>query len=339
MTTSVLARLLRPLAAAAAAAVIVTASAAASFAADPVKLKFRLNYVPSGSHSPFFLAVKNGWYKDAGVDVEIEDGRGSAQTISLVAAGQSDIGYTDLSAATIAMTKDVPIKAIGILIRTSGQGVIVHHGAKLTKPEDFKGKQIIYNNAGAAEQALFKGFMATAGLKEGDFTLVGVDSASKEAAILSEQGDAAVAPLPYLLALLEGKREFSHVKFSDFGLRLLDIGLVANDTIIAEKPDALKAFLAVSAKAYTYALDGHAEEAVDAMISMRPDAKINRDQALAYLRYNEPLMQSPSTQGKPHFYMSAENWTDMVSNLEKVGMIPAGVNPTDLYDPTLAPQE
>lgn len=339
MTTFTLARLLRPLAALAAAAVIVTAAGTASEAADPVKLKFRLNYVPSGSHSPFFLAVQKGWYKDAGLDVEIEDGRGSAQTISLVAAGQSDIGYTDLSAATIAMTKDIPVKAIGILIRTSGQGVIVHHGADLTKPEDFRGKQVVYNNAGAAEQALFRGFMATAGMKDGDFTLLGVDSASKEAAILSQQGDAAVAPLPYLMALLEGKREFTHVKFSDFGLHLLDIGLVANNDILAKNPEAIRAFLAVSSKAYTYALDGNLEESVDAMIAMRPDAKINRDQAIGYLRYNEPLMQSPSTQGKPHLYMSAQNWEDMVANLEKVGMIPAGVNPLDLYDATLAPQE
>lgn len=338
MATLMLARLLRPLAALAAAAVISTLAVAPSAADDLVDLKFRLNYVPSGSHSPFFLAVKNGWYKDAGLNVTIEDGRGSAQTISLVAGGQDDIGYTDLTAASVAITKGIPIKAIAALIRTSGQGVIVNHNENLNKPEDFRGKEIIYNNAGAAEQALFGGFLATAGMTVKDVNMVGVDSASKEASILAERGDAAVAPLPYLKALLEGKREFKHVMFSDFGLRLLDIGLVANTTVMKEKPEALKKFLAVTAKAYAYALDGHQEESVDAMISMRPDARINRDQAIRYLNYNEPLMQSPSTQGKPVGYMSATNWEEMVSNLEKVGLLQPGVKPTDLYDPSFQPE-
>jgi NitT/TauT family transport system substrate-binding protein len=319
-------------------AAVIGLAAGSAAAADETKLKFRLNYVPSGSHSPFFLAVQKGWYKEAGVDVEILDGRGSAQTISLVAAGQDDVGYTDLTALTIAKVKGIPVKAIAALIRTSGQGVIVHRNANLSKPEDFRGKEIIYNNAGAAEQALFAGFLATAGMKASDVKLVGVDSASKEAAILSEKGDAAVAPLPYLQALLEGKREFKHIKFSDFGQRLLDIGLIANETVMKEKPQALKAFLAVTAKAYAYALDGHMGESVDAMIAMRQDAKINREQAINYLRYNEPLMGSPSTVGKPIGYMSAQNWEDMVENLVKVGLMPAGVKPTDLYDPSFQPQ-
>jgi NitT/TauT family transport system substrate-binding protein len=317
-------------------AAMVLGSVGFSEAQQLTKLTLRLNYVPSGFHSPFFLGVTKVWYKEAGIDLEILDGRGSGPTINLVAAGQDDIGYTDLTALAIAKSKDIPVKAIAILIRTSGQGVIVNKG-DLKKPEDFRGKEIIFNNASAAEPALFEGFLATAGMTKNDVKMIGVDTASKEASILTEKGDAAVAPLPYLQALFEGKKQIKHVMFSDFGQRLLDIGLIANDTTIKTKGPALKAFLAVTAKAYDYAIKNQSE-AVDAMISMRQDAKIDKQVAINYIKYNVPMMQSPSTQGKPVGYMSKENWEEMVTNLQKVGLLPKEVKATDLYDPSFQPQ-
>jgi hypothetical protein len=50
------------------------------------------------------------------------------------------------------------------------------------------------------------------------------------------------------------------------------------------------------------------------------------------------MMQSPSTQGKPVGYMSKENWEEMVTNLQKVGLLPKEVKATDLYDPSFQPQ-
>ena len=42
------------------------------------KLTFTLNWVAGGDHAPYFYAQKMGLYKDAGVNVEFETGRGSA---------------------------------------------------------------------------------------------------------------------------------------------------------------------------------------------------------------------------------------------------------------------
>ena len=47
-------------------------------AASAEKLTFTLNWVAGGDHAPYFYAQKMGWYKDAGVDVTFETGRGSA---------------------------------------------------------------------------------------------------------------------------------------------------------------------------------------------------------------------------------------------------------------------
>ena len=42
------------------------------------KLTFTLNWVAGGDHAPYFYAQKMGWYKDAGINIDFETGRGSA---------------------------------------------------------------------------------------------------------------------------------------------------------------------------------------------------------------------------------------------------------------------
>ena len=56
--------------------------------ASAEKLTFTLNWVAGGDHAPYFYAQKMGWYKQAGVDVEFETGRGSAASAQKVGAGR-----------------------------------------------------------------------------------------------------------------------------------------------------------------------------------------------------------------------------------------------------------
>src|SRR5687768_12006941 len=48
------------------------------------KLTFTLNWVAGGDHAPYFYAQKMGWYKQAGLDIDFETGRGSAASAQKV---------------------------------------------------------------------------------------------------------------------------------------------------------------------------------------------------------------------------------------------------------------
>src|SRR5262245_45406415 len=56
------------------------------------KLTLRLDYTASGLHAPFYLALKQGWFEKAGIDLYMEDGNGSSATVKLVGAGSFDLG-------------------------------------------------------------------------------------------------------------------------------------------------------------------------------------------------------------------------------------------------------
>src|SRR5256886_4573423 len=76
---------------------LATLVALAAAEASAQKLTFTLNWVAGGDHAPYFYAQKMGLYKQAGLDVDFETGRGSAASAQKVGAGQSQLGLSDMA--------------------------------------------------------------------------------------------------------------------------------------------------------------------------------------------------------------------------------------------------
>ena len=59
-------------------------------------MKMTFNWVADTGYIPFLYADELGYYKDAGIEMEFEQGRGSVVTAQLIAQGQADVGYAEL---------------------------------------------------------------------------------------------------------------------------------------------------------------------------------------------------------------------------------------------------
>ena len=59
------------------------------------KASLRLNWYLGGLHVPFYYGVAKGFFKDEGIDLTINEGRGSANTSQVVAAGSDTFGMAD----------------------------------------------------------------------------------------------------------------------------------------------------------------------------------------------------------------------------------------------------
>jgi NitT/TauT family transport system substrate-binding protein len=307
-----------------------------SAAAQPTKLIMTMEFTPQGFHMPFYYARQKGWFEQAGVDLEIKDGKGSAVTINLVGAGQSDLGFTPGSAAAIARPKGVPVKTIATILHRSAYGLIVRQGLNLRRPEDFKGKEIVFTN-GAIEGQLTEAFLAKGGLKKGDYRLLGVDAGSKIASIVSGKSDAACAPVPFYTGLLKGKQEIDSLLYSDFGIHMVDIGIISSDDTIKEKGPALKRFVEVMSRAYTEVAAGKQEEGAAAMRAARPDGTIDAPALVNMFNAYIPLAESPDSRGKPIGYISKAGWVETLESLEALALVAKGTKPDGMYDLAFAP--
>jgi hypothetical protein len=90
-----------------AAALAWTALATApAVAADKVVLM--LNWYVYGEHAPFYYGKAKGIFAAEGIELEIQEGRGSAATTQAVAAKTADFGYVDVPTMMRAAVKGAP---------------------------------------------------------------------------------------------------------------------------------------------------------------------------------------------------------------------------------------
>src|ERR1700756_4394044 len=60
-------------------------------------IRFTLDWFPGSYHAPFFIALYKGYYKDEGLDVTIDGGKGSGQVVRQLASGVYDLGFPDIN--------------------------------------------------------------------------------------------------------------------------------------------------------------------------------------------------------------------------------------------------
>src|ERR1700722_12891279 len=137
-----------------------------------------LNWYVYGEHAPFYYGKAKGLYAAEGIDLEIQEGRGSAATIQAVAAKTANFGYVDVPTMMRAAVKGAPVIATGVLLQTSPMSVMGLAEKKSRKPEDIKGKTVAITPADSMTQ-IWPLFLKKTGLKESDFHTVAGDGQTK----------------------------------------------------------------------------------------------------------------------------------------------------------------
>jgi hypothetical protein len=161
--------MIRTIAAISAALIWTALSVLPASAADKVVLM--LNWYVYGEHAPFYYGKAKGIYAAEGIDLEIQEGRGSAATTQAVAAKTANFGYVDVPTMMRAAVKGAPITATGVLLQTSPMSAMGFVEKNIKKPEDIKGKTVAITPADSMTQ-IWPLFLKKTGLKESDFQTV-----------------------------------------------------------------------------------------------------------------------------------------------------------------------
>lgn len=296
------------------------------------KLKVRLDWTPWGVQAPFHLAMQKGWFKQAGLDVTLEDGNGSVTTVQLVGSSdQFDVGHAALAPMMIARDKGLPVKAVAVFARQSDVGLLVPQGAGIKGPKDLKGKKIAYTT-GSLEAPFIDAFLASGGLKRSDVELVSVDAAGKAATYAAGRTDAAFSSVPFFLPVVSATRPSEGIKFSDAGLHMPSFGLIASEDKLKSRGDAIMRFASVAAGAWQYIYDGHQDEAVDAIVAQRPQAKLDKKVLRGQIDALKVHMTSPNSGGQPIGVHMEKDWAEAVKTLVSANVIKTA-DPKSFYEP------
>ncbi len=297
-------------------------------------LTFWLNYPAAGFNAGYELAVKNGYYKAAGLDVKIEPGNGSQITAQLIASGKADIGFADSAPVMKLISDGAKIKILATILQGNPNQITALKGKGIASVKDLKGKSVAIPNGGS-QAAMFPLVLAANGLTASDIQQVNMPKESMVAALLQGRVDAILGSIDFFaIQLKDLGAETTDFPFIDNGAPTVSTSIVASESYLAKNPDQAKAFVAASLKGWYAAIDDP-KAAVAAMKEMFPDA--SEEQAPAQLEATKYLMcvNRAKFVGKA----TPEQWADTVSILGKIGMLPAGKEATTYYTYDYLPPE
>lgn len=293
-------------------------------------LVVQTDWSPHGMHAGLHLAVEKGWFEEAGLSVEVQDGRGSNATIQQVAAGQIDVGFAQLGSMASAVSNGLPVTAIMGFVRAGDNGLMVPRDSGWTSLEDLRGKRIAVP-AGGATSAFADAFFSAAGMSRSDFMVVNVDSSAMVSTYTSGGADAALSTVAFFKPIVEEVRPSEGILFADLGLRVPGYGLLVHRDDLEDKADALERLVAVQQRTWEYIFDGNEEEAADAIIAQRADMRLDREVMLGQLKAYMPLFMTPNTEGKPMGWQSEEDWNDALTAMEEADLVAAGWDADDYF--------
>src|SRR3954452_10139169 len=101
----------------------------------------RLNWYFGGLHVPFYYGKEKGFYKEEGIDLTINEGRGSANTVQVVAAGSDTFGLADSSSLIATAAKGAEIKSVMTVLSSTGYSVVSLASAGIKTPRDLEGRK------------------------------------------------------------------------------------------------------------------------------------------------------------------------------------------------------
>ena len=292
----------------------------AANAADPVRL--RLNWMYYGSHAPFALGKDKGYFRDAGIDLDIRSGNGSGSAHRLVANGDSQFSYGSCASMVNLAAKGAPLISVAVIDAMGTEAVIVRPDAGVKKLTDLKGKSIL-TTANAGVNTFFPLVLKNGGLNEGDVKITNVPDGALVSSYLQGAGGSVgiLGGLDDKPAEIKANGGAVPVTFaySDFGVNQVGYCIVTNTETLKKNPDLVKRFVEATLKSYKEA-EGNPDGAIAAMAdivggTMAEDQ--GKAQARAVLDVTLGVLYSKANTEKKLGLNVASDWDDMLNLMKK----------------------
>ncbi|MDF1777863.1 MAG: ABC transporter substrate-binding protein [Rhizobiaceae bacterium] len=216
----------------------------ASPAAALEKFKFALNWFPVGDHAAYWVALEKGYFADRGLDVTLENSKGSGDSIAKVDTGAADAGLADSGVVIASLARGTTIKVVGMVFDKTPLNVFSSIDNPVVNPKDLEGKTI-GAPPGDGQRQIWPAFAKANNIDESKVTWVNIEPAAKIAALAEKRVDA-VADYTTGLPLYEkpmGEGKVAMMPWADHGLNMYSMSIIASAETMTERPEDLKNFL------------------------------------------------------------------------------------------------
>lgn len=210
-----------------------------------------LDWYPWSNHTGLFRADDAGYFRDEGLQAQIEVPSDPAAVLKIVGAGQADFGISYQTDVLQARAEGIPVVSIAALVQHPLNSVMTLKDSGITSPKQLEGKKL--GTPGLpSNDAYLAAMMRQAGADPGRVEKVDVGF-DLVPALISKKVDAIIGAYwvhENILAELQGY-PVNVMKVEDFGVPdYYELVLVANERMIREHPETIRRFLRATVRGY-----------------------------------------------------------------------------------------
>lgn len=226
----------------------VTSAAPATDTRQKRAIKVNPSWLLQGDNAPLTMAIQNGYFASEGLDVTIERGYGSADTITKVAAGQFDIGFGDLYSMIEFNAKNPndAVVAVAVPYNRSPFSIVTLKSSGIDDPKELEGKKL-GAPAGDAPRKLWPVFAQQVGVQPDSVEWITMEPKLRETFLVKGDVDAVsgfvTSVVPSLAKAGKSTDDLNIFYYTENGLELYGNAILVKKSFLEQNPDLVRGFL------------------------------------------------------------------------------------------------
>lgn len=269
------------------------------------KLTLDLDFYPNPDHAGIYMAEKEGFFTEAGLDVTIDSPSDPAAPLKEVAAGRADLAITYEPEVMLAHEKGLDVVAVAALVNRPLTSLMWLKKSGIKGVPDLKGKTVSY--AGIPyQEAFLKTILARANVPASSVKAVNVGFGLLPS-LISGSAQAMLGGYSNVegVDLQERGKEPVITPVDQLGVPTYDeLVIVARRSTLEEEGERIRLFI-TSLRRGTEAAAANPKAATEAILAANTD--LPPKLAEAQVKATLPLLSAP-TPGKPYGWMNPAEW-------------------------------
>ncbi|MGM9521049.1 MAG: ABC transporter substrate-binding protein [Oscillospiraceae bacterium] len=287
--------------------------------AELTDISFVLDWTPNTNHTGVYVALANGYYEEAGLNVTVVQPPDDGAEV-LVASGKAQFGvsFQDTMSPALVGEDALPITAVAAVIQHNTSGIVSRAGEGMDRPKGLEGHKYATWDLDV-EKATLKQVVEVDG---GDFSkveLIPSTVTDEVSALQSKSVDAIWIFYGWAGVACEvAGLDIDYFAFSDIDpvFDYYTPVIIANNDFLADNPDAAKAFLAATAKGYEYAIE-NPEDAAQILMDQVPELKDSEELVVESQKY---LAEEYKAEASQWGYIDPQRWNAFYNWLNDNGL-------------------
>jgi NitT/TauT family transport system substrate-binding protein len=200
-----------------------------------------MGYVPNIQFAPMYVAMEKGYFREAGIDLEL-DYKFETDGVALVGAGDLPFAVVSGEQVLLARAQGLPVVYVAAWYQQYPVSVVAKSEAEVLIPQDLKGKKIGLPGLFGANYVGLRALLSEAKMSESDVTLDSIGFNQVESLAAGQQevivGYTANEPIQ----LKARGIPVTEIRVADY-VQLASNGILASEKVISEDPELVRAFV------------------------------------------------------------------------------------------------